>query len=196
MSFKILYKFENLVAKFFGASYAIATDSCTHAIELCLRYQRTKKISIPVNTYLSIPMLGSKLNLNWKWKRDNWKDYYYIGGTNIIDAAVFWKKKGYIKNTFMCVSFQFQKHINIGKGGIILTDNKEAYLSLIKMSYDGRDRTVKWRDQNIISIGYHYYMTPESAKKGIEIFKKKSNLKPRQWSYKDYPNLQAMKVFK
>lgn len=196
MSFEIVSKFENLIAKFFGSPYAIATDSCTHAIELCLRYQNSKEILIPNRTYLSIPMLGFKLNLNLKWKECKWKDYYYIGNTNIVDAAVFWKKDGYIKNTFMCISFQFQKHINIGRGGMILIDNKKAYLSLMKMSYDGRDRALNWRDQNITSLGYHYYMTPESAKLGIKIFKKKSTLKPRKWSYKDYPNLQSMKVFK
>ena len=30
--------FEKTIADYFNAPYAIATDCCTHAIELCLRY--------------------------------------------------------------------------------------------------------------------------------------------------------------
>ena len=51
------------------------------------------------------------------------------GNTNIIDAAVYWKENCYIPNSFMCLSFQFQKHLNIGKGGMILTDDKMLQLN-------------------------------------------------------------------
>jgi len=40
--FEYVTEFESQIADFFGAPYAVATDSCTHALELCLRY--TKKI--------------------------------------------------------------------------------------------------------------------------------------------------------
>ena len=33
-----VYQFEQTIANFYGAPYAIAVDSCTHAIELCMRY--------------------------------------------------------------------------------------------------------------------------------------------------------------
>jgi dTDP-4-amino-4,6-dideoxygalactose transaminase len=196
MSFKILSKFEKSISNFFDAPYAISTDSCTHAIELCFRYQNIKKIKIPSNTYVSIPMLGIKLNLRWSWTEEKWENFYYFKGTNIIDAAVFWKKSGYVPKTFMCLSFQYQKHINIGKGGMILTDDFNAYKHLIKMSYDGRKRNIPWRKQNISSIGYHYYMTPESATTGLKIFKKKFRKLPRIWNYKDYPNLKQLNFFK
>lgn len=197
MSFKCVIDFEKKISKFFGSKFAISTDSCTHAIELCLRYKKpSKKIYFPKYTYVGIPMLAQKLNLRWIWKEDNWANYYYIGNTNIIDAAVLWKKNSYIKNTFMCVSFQFQKHINIGRGGIILLDSKTAYNKILKMSYDGRIRDIPWRDQNISTYGYHYYMTPENAKKGLEIYRNKFNKKPKVWTYLDYPDLSKMRVFK
>ena len=196
MSFKVVSRFEKTISKYFNAPYGIATDSCTHAIELCLRYQNVKRVEIPANTYASIPMLGVKLNIKWSWKEEKWKNFYYLGGTNIIDAAVYWKKSGYIPNTFMCLSFQYQKHISIGKGGMILTDNLNAYNKLIKLSHDGRKRNLSWRSQNISLIGYHYYLTPEAADKGLKVFKKKNNLPPRIWSYKDYPDLKKFKCFK
>lgn len=195
MSFELVDKFENLISNFFGSKYGIATDSCTHAIELCLRYKNIKKVSFPKRTYLSVPMLGVKLDLDWDWNNDEWKDYYILKNTNIIDAAVLWKEGSYIQNTFMCLSFQYQKHLNIGRGGMILTDDKDAYSSLLKMSYDGRVRNRVWRSQDIDTIGYHYYLTPENAQRGIDIFKKKFNIQPKLWNYLDYPNLSKMKIF-
>ena len=52
MSFEIIRKFENEIAEFYGAPFAVGVDSCTHAIELCLRYIKPQKIEIPT-TYLS-----------------------------------------------------------------------------------------------------------------------------------------------
>ena len=188
--------FEKKVANFFGAPYGIAVDCCTHGIELCLRQQSIKSITVPKRTYLSIPMLAYKLNIKLKWKDEDWKDYYYIGDTNIIDAAVLWRKKSYIENTFMCVSFQFQKHISLGRGGIILTDNIDSALELKKMSYDGRDPQIPWRSQNIENLGYHYYMNPEIAEIGLQKLDKAIITKPKQWSINEWPDLTKLDVFK
>ena len=196
MSFEKIELFEKKVASFFGAPYGIAVDCCTHGIELCLRQQSIKSITVPKRTYLSIPMLASKLNIKLKWKDEDWKDYYYIGDTNIIDAAVLWRKKSYIENTFMCVSFQFQKHLSLGRGGIILTDNIDSALELKKMSYDGRDPQIPWRSQNIENLGYHYYMNPEIAEIGLRKLDKAIITKPKQWSINEWPYLTKLDVFK
>ena len=196
MAFEIVRKFESLIANYYGAPYAVATDCCTHALELCLRYEGYDKITIPTNTYISVPFTAKKLSCQWGWKNEKWENYYFIGNTNIIDAAVYWSKSGYIPNTYMCLSFQYHKHLNIGKGGMILLDNYESYEILKKMSYDGRSDDLPWGDQDISTMGYHYYMTPESAEIGINKFKEVVNLKPKIWSYKNYPYLPKMKVFK
>ena len=156
----------------------------------------SKKITIPVNTYLSVAFLGDKLGIEWDWKEENWLNYYYIGNTNIIDAAVYWKKNSYISDTFMCLSFQFQKHLSIGRGGMILTDNKKAYTVLKKMSYDGREPKIPWRDQNIECVGYHYYMTPEIAKIGLNKFEIARTKNPKKWKLSDWPDLRKMEIFK
>jgi dTDP-4-amino-4,6-dideoxygalactose transaminase len=196
MSFDIVDKFENCISEFFNSPYGIAVDSCTHAIELCLRLNNSNNIIFPKQTYVGIVQLGYKLNLKWSFEDNKWNDFYYLGNTNVIDAAVLWKKNSYIKGTYMCISFQFQKHLNMGRGGIILTDNETSYTALKKMSYDGRLRDKPWRSQNIDSIGYHYYMTPEDAARGIDIFNKKKNIKPKLWSYNDYPDISQMSLFK
>lgn len=195
MSFEVIKEFEIKVANFFGSPYAIAVDSCTHGVELCLRLTNAKKINVPKRTYLSIPFLSNKLNIDLIWRDENWIDYYYLTD-NVIDAAVLWKKNSYIKDTFMCVSFQYQKHLSLGRGGIILTDDYEKSILLKKMSYDGRLPDRPWRDQNINMIGYHYYMTPETAQIGLEKLPKAIETNPRQWEINDWPDLTEMDVFK
>jgi dTDP-4-amino-4,6-dideoxygalactose transaminase len=194
--FENVSKFENKIAEFYGAPYAVATDCCTHAIELCLRYEGYNNIVVPTHTYISVPFTCEKLNLKWKFEYQEWEDFYYLGNTNIIDAAVYWKQDGYIENTYMCLSFQFKKHLSLGRGGAILLQNKEDYDILKKMSYDGRDLTQPWTDQDITSVGYHYYMTPETAILGSHKFEEVKNKPAKIWSYLDYPYLPSMTVFK
>lgn len=195
MNFNTVTEFENKVANFFGAKFAIAVDSCTHGVELCLRYTKAETIVCPKRTYLSIPFLSYKLGIKLEWKDQNWLDYYYLT-PNIIDAAVLWKANSYIPDTFMSLSFQYQKHLSLGRGGMILTDNEEATIQLKKMSYDGRLPNIPWRDQDISTVGYHYYMTPETAQLGLDKLDKAIETTPRQWVVTDWPDLTQMTVFK
>jgi dTDP-4-amino-4,6-dideoxygalactose transaminase len=189
-----VFKFETVIKEYYNSPYAVTTDCCTHAIELCLRLLKPTEVSCPKHTYLSVPMTFEKLNLDWRFKNFKWNDYYYITN-NIIDAAVYWKPDGYIPNTYMCLSFQFKKHLNVGRGGMILTDDYESYKKLKKMSYDGRLPDIAWAEQNVDIIGYHYYMTPETAELGLDRFNIVKDLEPKQWSWKDYPDLTTMSVF-
>ena len=195
MSFQKVQEFESKIAEWFGSPYAVSVDCCTHGIELCLRHQGVRSIEVPKRTYLSVPFLANKLGIELKWKDETWVDYYQIGDTNIYDAAVLWKEDSYISGTFMCLSFQFQKHLSLGRGGMILTDNQEAAIELKKMSYDGRHPLIPWREQNIKSMGYHYYMAPETAMKGLEKLPEAIKTKPRQWVVTDWPDLTKMDVF-
>jgi len=185
-----------MVADYFGAPYAVATDSCTHAIELCLRLKNFDNIKSPEYTYLSVPMTFSKLNLHWEWADIKWQENYTIPGTNIIDAATQWKENSYTPGSFTCVSFQNQKHLSLGRGGMILTDNKHDFKILSKMRYDGRDIMTPWREQNISCIGYHYYMTPETAQKGLDQFANACRKTPKIWNWHEYVYLPDLEVFK
>jgi dTDP-4-amino-4,6-dideoxygalactose transaminase len=198
MTFEVVSIFEDKIAEFFGSKYAISVDSCTHGLELCLRYTKETKINVPKRTYLSVPFLAEKIGLERKWRDDNWERYYTInyGDKRIIDAAVLWEKNSYIPNTFMCISFQYQKHLSLGRGGIILLDNEVDYISLKKMSYDGRLPNIPWRDQDIDTVGFHYYMTPETAQLGLDKLQTAIDTPPRQWVVTDWPDLTEMKIFK
>ena len=96
----------------------------------------------------------------------------------------------------MGISFQYQKHLSLGRGGVILCDNADEARELKKMSYDGRIPNIPWRDQNISSVGYHYYMTPETAQLGLDKLPAAVLSEPRQWTVNDWPDLTQMDVFK
>ena len=198
MNFEVVTTFENKISEFFGAPYAVAVDSCTHGLELCLRHTNETKINVPKRTYLSVPFLAEKIGLKREWRDDDWEKYYTInyGDKRIIDAAVLWEKNSYIPNTFMCISFQYQKHLSLGRGGIILMDNESDYISLKKMSYDGRLSNIPWRDQDIDTVGFHYYMTPETAQLGLNKLQTAIDTPPRQWVVTDWPDLTEMQIFK
>lgn len=196
MSFDKIVYFETKIADFFGSPFAISVDCCTHGIELCLRMQNIEHYSVPKRTYISVPFLAKKLGISFEWRDEEWQDYYYLGGTNIIDAAVLWERNSYIPGTFMNLSFQYRKHLSLGRGGMILTDNKDAAIILKKMSYDGRLPDIPWRQQDIDTMGYHYYMTPETAELGLQKLPEAIKTKPHQWVVTDWPDLTKMEIFK
>jgi dTDP-4-amino-4,6-dideoxygalactose transaminase len=193
--FDIVEKFEKQIAEFYRAPYAVATDCCTHAIELCLRMTKPSHVSCPSHTYISIPMTFEKLNLSWSFIDRQWEDFYYIDNTRIIDAAVYWKENSYIENTLFCLSFQYRKHLNLYRGGAILCSNVDEYNWLKQSSYDGRMPNTAWADQDIDQIGYHYYMTPETAQLGIDRLPSAVDKLSKKWNWTDYPDVSKMKVF-
>ena len=196
MSSQSVSRFEESIGNFFGAQYAVAVDCCTHGLELCLRHQNISKITIPARTYLSIPFLAIKLGLQWEWREEDWSDYYQLGDTNIYDAAVLWEEDSYIPDTFMCLSFQFQKHLSLGRGGMILTDDAVAVKALKKKSHAGRAPETPWRKQNVDTVGYHYYMTPETAELGLQKLPEAINTEPKKWVVSEWPDLRDMEIFR
>ena len=93
---------------------------------------------------------------------------YKLEPYNIWDGATRWTKGMYVgDDAIQVVSFQIKKRVPIGKGGMILTDSKEAYDWFKYASYDGRNLREYYMDDKFALIGYHMYMTPEDAARGI-----------------------------
>jgi dTDP-4-amino-4,6-dideoxygalactose transaminase len=66
----------------------------------------------------------------------------------------------------MCLSFHIKKQLPIGKGGMILTDNKDAADWFKRARYEGRSEKY-YKDDNIDMIGWNMYMTPQEAAHGL-----------------------------
>jgi dTDP-4-amino-4,6-dideoxygalactose transaminase len=182
--------FEKNLAGFTGAPYAVATDCCTHAIEMCMRHDAVKKVkSFTCHTYLSVPMTLVKLGIKFKYNNDHWLGEYNFRGTRIWDSARLLHPKMYRADQLQCLSFGNGKPLDNKRGGAILCGTLEEYYAFKQMSYDGRDvRYEKWIDQKEFNIGYHYNMPIEHAiecNKLLEEYKKKESHLPRIVKYPD-----------
>jgi len=197
MSFDKILKFEQELAEFCGAPYAIMTDCCTHAIELCLRYDQVKSCEFTPYTYLSIPMLMHKLGIQYRyldhaWQR--WVGEYPFLNTRIWDSARRLEKNMYRPGMIQCLSFGHDKPLHIGRGGAIILDDKTAYDTIIRMRYDGRDLNITpWIAQQEFRVGYHYKPTPEEAIQGLALLEgiKENCPDPR---HVDYADLREIKI--
>lgn len=194
---QVVDQFEQKIADFFGAPYAVATDSCTHALELSFLITacRNQTVEVPVHTYMSIPMMLTKIGQPWKFVEKFWNDSYRFDPVDIVDAAFSWQPQSYKAGSLTCISFQQKKHLPIGRGGIILTDNKTHYDRLQRLCRDGRDRKLLQTEDNIQEVGYHYYMTPEDAARGILLFDQYSQQPPVIKSWQNYRVLTEYDVY-
>ena len=86
-------------------------------------------------------------------------------------------------------SFQIKKRIPIGRGGMILTNDIDAYLWLKKSTYDGRDLNIKYDEDIIKEFGWHYYMTPEDAARGIILMDSIKHDEKDLGGHDNYPDL-------
>ena len=91
-----------------------------------------------------------------------------------------------------------KKHINIGRGGMILLDDKNERDRLIKMRYDGRSiyNGELHNTEDVDTIGYHYYMTPEIAAHGLEVFNNLKDKSTPQIGHSQYRDLREFSIFK
>ena len=191
MDYSVLEDFEHALSKYTGAPWVILTDSCTHAIELCLRYLKYDgPIILPNRTYLSVPMLIHKLGLQLYYDKDyEWKYEYRLAPTNVWDSARALDRKMFVNGRMQCLSFGPGKRLEIGRGGAILTDSRNDYYILKTMANDGRRLHISpWQDQQFFSLGFHYNMRLEEAVRGMEMLKNKE-LKDKKSQLVKYPNL-------
>jgi len=167
--FSKIFEFEREIAKFTGARYAITTDCCTHAIELCLLLDSVKKCSFTAFTYISVVQTMRKLSVEYSLLNQHWSGEYLFHGTRIWDSARLFKPGMYRSGQLQCLSFGYSKPLDIGRGGAILTDSETDYVALSKMRYDGRDIAITpWNEQHVFETGYHYKLNPEECVRGLE----------------------------
>jgi hypothetical protein len=185
MSFKDLFDFESALAEFTGAPYAVVTDGCTHALELCMRFDKVTQTSFTANTYLSIPMLMQQLGIEYTHTEEQWIGEYQFHGTRIWDSARLLKQNMYREGQMQCLSFGNGKPLQLGKVGAILTDDVEIYDVISEMRSDGRDlRVSPWAEQLVFRQGYHYCPTLEDCKRGLELLPTAMQ-EPKYYQYPD-----------
>jgi dTDP-4-amino-4,6-dideoxygalactose transaminase len=198
-AYSIVDLFERTIAKYAGSKYGVAVESCCSAIFLSLLYDKPFMASIPRFTYpgVACSVINSGVSLCIRYGIDNWSGAYRIRGTRVIDSALRFKRGMYKNGTLYCLSFHAKKHLPIGRGGMILTDDKLAYEWLKKARFDGRSEKPLNKD-NIEMVGWNMYLTPEQAARGLMLFDliKNKDLKDIDWRTQGYPDLGKVEAYK
>lgn len=206
-AYNVVKQFETRVAKHFGLKYGVAVDCCTSAIFLSLMYRQAtwpdsfgvrRHAVLPERTYISVPFAVMDARLFPQFEPIEWTTHYNIMPWHVIDAAKLWRNADQftpgVWNGLWCVSFHIKKPIPIGRGGMILTNDETAYAWLRKARYDGRTEGVPLDKDEIKTRGWHRYMTPEQAARGMALM----DIYPEGVTipHEDYPDLSKMPVFK
>jgi dTDP-4-amino-4,6-dideoxygalactose transaminase len=168
--YKIVKMFEEEVAEYTNSPYAVAVDSCTNALFLSLKYSQVEgcEVIIPKQTYLSVPMSIIHAGGIPVFENKNWSGIYQLKPYNIYDSAKRLTSDMYESGSFMCLSFHIKKQLQIGKGGMILTDNLDAVEWFKKARYEGRSEK-GYKDDDIDMLGWNMYMTPQEAAHGLAL---------------------------
>jgi len=202
--YKIVRLFEEEVAEYTGAPYAVSVDNCTNALFLCLMYMKfigtnINEVIIPTKTYLSVPQsiihAGYEPIFDKRIKTNNWSGIYQLKPFNIYDAAKRLTSNMYIFNSFMCLSFHIKKQLSIGKGGMILTDNKEAVEWFKIARYEGRSEKF-YHEDDIKMLGWNMYMTPQQAAHGLALMQNYSESVVDLNENNGYRDLTEFTIFK
>lgn len=164
--------FEQSVAKYTGASYAVATDNMSNALHMCLVYENIKgqTIKIPERTYVSVPCeiihAGGKVEFE-PVNGTTLKGAYQLKPTRVWDSALRFTHNMYIPDSLMCVSFSgVYKPLKLIKGGMILLDDEKAYNWLRRSRFSGRNNCSYLKD-NLDMVGWNYIMPPPTAAMGL-----------------------------
>jgi dTDP-4-amino-4,6-dideoxygalactose transaminase len=168
MSFQALFDFESALASYTGAPYVVLTDGCTHALELCMRYDQVQACEFSAYTYVSVPQMLRHLGIKFKMTDESWVGEYNFHNTRIWDSARRLERNMYRPGAMQCLSFGWTKPLQLGKAGAILTDDVQAYRVFSRWRSDGRDLRVPWQIETDLILGWHYCPTLETCAHGIQ----------------------------
>lgn len=195
----VVTNFEERIAEWAGSKYAVAVESGTAAIFLSLMYRKSQKpfkqVFIPKCTYPSVPCSIIHAGAQVKFTDYVWEGLYELQPLDIWDGALRFKK-GMFMGGLHCLSFHIKKHLPIGRGGMILTDDIEARDWLRKARFDGRE-PIPLLEDNFTMLGYNMYMEPAEAARGIQLFEviRNKELSDLVVEEQDYPDLSKFPIY-
>lgn len=208
MNYKQVYgvteAFEQAICEYTGAPYCVAVDSCSSALLLALlrKSYEGEEIFIPERTYMSVPnaiIFAGKRVKFYPLNTDTLKGMYELEPTGIWDSALRFTADMYLPNSTMCLSFSgVYKHLKLGKGGAILTDDEEAYKWFKKARFSGRNEC-SYHTDTFDQLGLNCYMLPEIAARGLLLMNQFYNLDGTKKDMPDvelpYPDLSKFPIY-
>jgi dTDP-4-amino-4,6-dideoxygalactose transaminase len=193
-AYDVVDQFEKKIAEYAGSKYAVAVDCCTNALFLSLMYceKQPSVITIPKRTYISIPSSIIHAGYNLAFEDLEWSGIYQLKPLPIYDGATRFRKNMY-KGGYHCLSFHVKKHLKIGRGGMILTDDKKAAAWFKLARFNGRN-PICHEDDTFKLIGWNFYMPNYDAARGLWLFDSIWDYNPDIPS--NYPDLSKYKFTK
>lgn len=195
--FDVVRNFEQAIADYSGAKYGVSVLSCSDAIFLSCLYKKVGEVTIPNRTYPSVPCGIIHAGGSVSFVDEKWSGIYELAPYNIIDGALRFKRGMYVPGSLHCLSFHLKKTLPIGRGGMILTDDKQAYDWLVKARFDGRTEGVPMTEDNFTILGWNMYMSPDQAARGLWLFDmiKDKDIPDMDVEEQNYPDLSRFPIY-
>ena len=187
--FNVVKDFEEALAEYTGAPYAVAVNSCTAALLLAVAWHMRNQVTIesgsewvefkrtpveiPRRTYVGVPMSIIHAGGRPTFRDETWRGAYRLDPLPVWDAARRMRRGMYIETSrcvtdaMVCVSFHWSKILGIEQGGAILCYDQAAAAWLKRARFDGRREGVAPADDTFDMLGWHCYMSPEVAAAGL-----------------------------
>jgi dTDP-4-amino-4,6-dideoxygalactose transaminase len=191
---KITEEFEKAISVYTGSPFTIAVDSCSNAIFLCLAYLNGEEtITIPSRTYPSIPCEIIHSGRKVIFENIKWKGHYKLKPLPVWDSALRFTSDMYMKGQYQCLSFTGpHKHLKLGKGGAILTDDYLANKWFRRARFSGR-RNISYNEDHFDMLGWNFWMMPEIAARGLNLIQSMEVNEDVELFYPDLSNYEIYK---
>lgn len=176
----IVTEFEQTIANYVGAKYAVGVNSATNAIFLSLL---NKNIEINIPSIIPPVVLNAIItsgntycfNDYVEWVGDsyilhNFNDYKIIDSAQKLQKDQF--KKECNNNDLLIFSFYPTKPVGSCDGGIIVSNNKDKINKLRELSFNGMSYAENNWNRKIKVPGYKMYMNSIQAEIGLKNFYK------------------------
>lgn len=169
-------------------------------------------VEIPRRTYIGVPMSIIHAGGRPTFRDEDWSGAYQLKPLPVWDSARrfhrdMWEEafaEGVVEYEraglngefpYICVSFHWSKTLGIEQGGAILHGNNEADKWLRMARFDGRQEGANPAEQTDWILGYHAYMSPETAAKGLMKLGLLTGHEP-DLPNSNYPDLSTMELFR
>jgi perosamine synthetase len=188
---KKVEEFEKKWAEYTGAKYAVATNSCTSALDIAVRVAPLKDtVSVTPFTFVSSALCilnaGKKVkfvDIDEKSLCTPYADIQVMyAGNQSGDGIIYdMAHSGGVKHRGLicCWSFHAVKNLPTGDGGMLTTNNYEIYKRAKALAWCGIDKTTYDRshsgyawDYNISEVGLKANMNDLTASIGLAQLKK------------------------
>jgi len=143
---RLVEEFEEAFKNYVGSKFAIAVNSCTSALFLCLSLLKPKTAGIPSMTFASVASSILQSGAKLLWRDESWSGARYplhLKGAKpgrIYDSAhsIHRGDAKNCRNDLICYSFFPTKNLSSAEGGMIATNNKKYAEWLKKARWHAR----------------------------------------------------------